>query len=188
MITYRLVRSSRKSIGLEIRDGELLVRAPYFATKSEIERVIREKSIWIEKHLAESRRRKESAEQIEPLTRSELEELAQKALEYIPERAAYYAKILGVRYNRITIRNQRTRWGSCSAKGNLNFNCILMLTPPEAIDSVVVHELCHLKHMNHSKAFYQEIEKVFPDYDQWHRWLKANQPQLMARLGPARVE
>ena len=182
-INYRLVRSSRKSIGLEIRDGELLVRAPHYATKNEIDRVIREKSSWIEKHLTESRRRKESTEQIEPLTRSELEELAQKALEYIPERAAYYARLLGVQYKRITIRNQRTRWGSCSAKGNLNFNCILMLTPPGAIDSVVVHELCHLKYMNHSKAFYQEIAKVFPEYDRWHRWLKENQPQLMARLG-----
>ena len=79
---------------------------------------------------------------------------------------------MGVDYGRITIRNQKTRWGSCSAKGNLNFNCLLMLMPTEVIDYVVVHELCHLKEMNHSNAFWREVKQVLPDYRKQVKWLK----------------
>ncbi|MBR0136778.1 MAG: M48 family metallopeptidase, partial [Clostridia bacterium] len=68
------------------------------------------------------------------------------------------------------------------SKGNLNFNCLLMLTPPEIIDSVVVHELCHLKHMNHSPRFYAEVRRVFPDYDRQSKWLKQNGPAIMLRM------
>ena len=100
-------------------------------------------------------------------------------MKVIPERVKYYAPQIGVRCGRITIRNQKTRWGSCSAKGNLNFNCLLMLTPPEVIDSVVVHELCHLKEMNHSKKFYDEILRVYPDYKKWDKWLKQNGSGIM---------
>ena len=104
-----------------------------------------------------------------------------KALKVIPERCRYYAGLMGVRYGRITIRNQKTRWGSCSAKGNLNFNCLLMLMPQEVIDSVVVHELSHLRHMDHSKAFYDEIYAVFPEYDRYNKWLKDHGAEIMRR-------
>lgn len=93
-----------------------------------------------------------------------------------------YAKQIGVTYGRITIRNQKTRWGSCSSKGNLNFNCLLMLTPPEVIDYVVVHELCHRKEMNHSGAFWAEVEKVLPDYKEQVKWLKENGAQIIGRM------
>ncbi|MDY5956330.1 MAG: M48 family metallopeptidase, partial [Frisingicoccus sp.] len=109
---------------------------------------------------------------MKPLTRDELQKLADEAVEYIPKRVEHFAKIIGVDYGRITIRNQKTRWGSCSSKGNLNFNCLLMLTPPEVIDYVVVHELCHRKEMNHSKAFWSEVEKVIPNYKEYVEWLK----------------
>ena len=89
---------------------------------------------------------------------------------------------MGVTYNRITIRHQKTRWGSCSSQGNLNFNCLLMLTPPEVIDSVVVHELCHRKEMNHSDRFYAEVLRVFPNYPKCRKWLKDNGSLLMMRL------
>ena len=112
----------------------------------------------------------------------ELNELKRKAKSIIPERAAYYAALIGVSYGRISIRSQRTKWGSCSAKGNLNFNCLLMLAPPEVLDSVVVHELCHRKEMNHSKQFYDEVLRVFPEYKKWNKWLKDNGAALMARL------
>ncbi len=181
-IQYQLIRSSRKTLALQIRNGSLIVRAPYFTTQSEIEKMIREKRQWIESHLEKSCERVKKAENIQKLSREELEDLAKRALEYIPRRAAYYAKQMGVRYGRITIRNQKTRWGSCSGKGNLNFNCILMLTPPEVIDSVVVHELSHLKEMNHSDKFYREVYRVYPEYDRWHSWLKEHGDELLARL------
>ena len=182
-LSYRLVRSSRRTLGLEIRNGELIVRAPYRTTRGEIEALLREKEHWIRTHLAANRQRMESAAKIPPLTREELTELAQRTADYIPGRAELYAERMGVRFHRITIRSQRTRWGSCSAKGNLNFNCLLMLTPPQVIDSVVVHELCHLKEMNHSERFYREVYRVFPEYDRWHGWLKQHSAELMARLG-----
>ena len=118
----------------------------------------------------------------DPFTAEEIKALAEKAKIIIAERARYYAPMIGVTYNRITIRCQRTRWGSCSSKGNLNFNCLLALFPLEIIDSVVVHELCHRKHMNHSPKFYAEIEKVFPEYKRCNKWLKDNGGLYMARL------
>ena len=182
-VSYRLIRSSRTTMALEIRNGELIVRAPQRASQAEIDRMLQEKSSWIRKHLQQSREKQAAAAAAVPLTREELEKLAAAAMAYIPLRVRHYAALLRVRPRRITIRNQRTRWGSCSEQGNLNFNCLLMLTPPEVIDSVVVHELCHLKEMNHSERFYREVRSVFPEYDKWHGWLKEHQAELMARLG-----
>ena len=118
--------------------------------------------------------REKAISEVQPFTQEEINALAEKAKQIIPERVKYYAPKIGVTYNRITIRCQRTRWGSCSSKGNLNFNCLLALFPIEVIDSVVVHELCHRKHMNHSKEFYAEIDRVFPDYKRCNKWLKDN--------------
>ena len=92
----------------------------------------------------------------------------------IPPKVEHFAKIIGVDYGTITIRMQKSRWGSCSAKGNLNFNCLLMKTPDEVIDYVVVHELCHRKEMNHSPRFWAEVEKIIPDYKKRRSWLKTN--------------
>ena len=116
------------------------------------------------------------------LGREDIRNLAKEALRVIPERVAYYAPRVGVSYGRITIRNQRTRWGSCSGKKNLNFNCLLMLTPPEVLDSVVVHELCHILEMNHSKRFYENVLRVYPDYYKNHAWLKENGGALLRRM------
>ena len=116
------------------------------------------------------------------MTSAEIKELAEKAMAIIPEKVKHFASLFGVDYGKITIRNQRSRWGSCSSKGNLNFNCLLMLLPDEVIDSVVAHELCHRKHMNHSKDFYDELTRVFPDYQQCRTWLKENGGQYLSRL------
>ena len=85
-----------------------------------------------------------------------------------------FSKKMGVTYNRITIRDQKTRWGSCSSKGNLNFSWRLILMHPMVGRYVVVHELAHLKHMNHSKAFWDEVERAMPKYRKRHEWLKKN--------------
>lgn len=180
---YQLIRSTRRTMAVEIRNGMLLVRAPYSATRADVEQMLRDKRGWIEKHLRLSQERAFAAQSVSPLTSAELKSLVQSAKIYIPQRVRYFAQLIGVQPGKITIRSQRTRWGSCSAKGNLNFNCILMLTPQEVIDSVIVHELCHLKEMNHSDRFYREVLRVFPDYRTWHGWLKDHQAELLARLG-----
>ena len=94
----------------------------------------------------------------------------------------HYAGLMNVQYGRITIRNQKTRWGSCSSKGNLNFNCLLMLAPDEVVDYVVIHELCHLIEMNHSKAFWKQVEQMMPDYKKHRKWLKDHGNEIMERM------
>ena len=116
------------------------------------------------------------------LTNADIEKLCQKALSVIPDKVKYYAEIMGVIYGRITIRNQKTRWGSCSSKGNLNFNCLLMLMPDKVLDYVVVHELCHLRQMNHSKKFWKEVERYMPDYPNYKKWLNENGGALIERM------
>lgn len=177
---YRIIRSRRKTVGLQVSLDGLVVRAPLRMSDREIRRFVQEHSDWIAKHMARIDASRQAAGEM--LTQQELKTLARQAKEVFTERVAYYAPLVGVSYGRITIRSQHTRWGSCSSQGNLNFNCLLMLAPPETLDSVVVHELCHRKHMNHSRAFYAEVYRVFPEYDKWNGWLRTNGTGLMARL------
>ena len=175
-------RSARKSLSLEIMpDGSLLARATQRMPEREIWAFIREKEDWIRVHRGQRMERAADAA-ADPLSPDQIKELADVALRVLPERCRYFAGIMGVSYGRITIRNQKTRWGSCSSKGNLNFNCLLMLAPPEIRDYVVVHELAHRKEMNHSPRFWKEVEKVLPDYRQRLLWLKKNGPELIARM------
>jgi hypothetical protein len=108
------------------------------------------------------------------MSEKEIKQLCAKAAIVLKQKTEYYARIIGVDYGRITIRHQKTRWGSCSSKGNINYNCMLMLVPDELQDYVVVHELCHRIHMNHSPEFWAEVEKVLPDYKQRRKRLKEN--------------
>ncbi len=176
--SYQLIRSDRKSISLQIlSDGSLLVRCPKNMTIDQVESFVKSKSGWLEKHLKSTQRTKQP-----PFTSEQIRQLAEQAAELIPARVAYYAPLVGVKYSKITIRNQRTRWGSCSGKGNLNFNCLLMLAPVQVLDYVVVHELCHIQQMNHSKAFWELVQKVIPDYKTRRKWLKENGRALIDRL------
>ena len=179
----KIIRSNRKTFALQIKPREgLIVRVPLRATQEQVEKFINDNKDWIEKHLKTMEERQKELSSVDKLTIDEIRALADEALKVIPERVKHYAPLLGVRYGRITIRNQRSRWGSCSGRKNLNFNCLLMLTPPEVIDSVVVHELAHLKEMNHSERFYAEVLRVFPDYWKWQDWLKENGKAIMARM------
>ena len=185
MDEFKIIRSRRKTLSMEItRDGKLVIRAPMKAPDADILAFVKKHQKWIAEKLSEAKKREEYKKQhnIEPLSRSELTELGKAAVDYIPMRVAHYAAIMGVDFGNITIRNQSTRWGSCSAKKNLNFNVLLMLAPREVLDSVIVHELCHIRHMNHSKAFYEEVRKYFPDYDKWDKWLKEHGDELMSRM------
>ena len=178
----RLIRSGRKTLALELKPEGLIVRAPHGVSMDQIEQFVSSHESWIRSHQEKLEKAMSTLSSADRLSMEDIRSLAEQAMKMIPERVAYYAPRIGVTYGRITIRNQKTRWGSCSAKGNLNFNCLLMLAPPEVVDSVVVHELCHRKEMNHSKKFYEEVLKVFPDYWKWHRWLKDHGAALMKRM------
>jgi predicted metal-dependent hydrolase len=174
--SYRLIRADRKTISIRITpEGEILVRAPRFMPDADIRRFVASKGPWIEKHLSDQKT-------VTPLTQEQIRELARQALDIIPQRVAHFAPMLGVTYGRITIRNQRSRWGSCSAQGNLNFNCLLMLCPAEVVDYVVIHELCHRKHMDHSPAFWAEVGQICPEWRRYRDWLRDNGGALIAGM------
>lgn len=179
--TFEIIHSKRKTVAIQIKsDGRIVVRAPLRMSRADIMRLVEEKSDWIEKHLAQLRRQGDSAEPA--FTAGQLRQLAEAARQDLPRRAARFAPLVGVSYGRITIRTQKSRWGSCSSKGNLNFNCLLMLCPEEVRDYVVVHELCHRKEMNHSDRFWRELARVLPDYEKQRKWLKTNGNALIRRL------
>ena len=178
-IPYTLIRSKRKTISIVIKpNGEVEVRCPTRCSKGAVEAFVVSKENWIRKHLQTVAARP----QLPMLTGVELQELANRAEMVLPQRISFFAKQMGVTYGRICIRSQRTRWGSCSPKGNLNFNCLLMLCPEEVRDYVVVHELCHRKEMNHSAAFWAEVETLCPDYRAHRKWLRDNGASLIGRL------
>lgn len=169
-------------MALEITpDLRVIVRAPYGVPQEVIVRFVAEHRQWISEHQV----RMEQKMQCRPerLSYEQLHALADQAMVDFPARLKKYAPLVGVSYGKVTIRNQRTRWGSCSNQGNLNFNCLRMLCPEKVRDYVVVHELCHRKEMNHSPAFWALVAKVIPDYKEQRIWLKEHGAELMARLG-----
>ena len=179
-ICVEVIYSERKTLGLEVTaDGRVRARVPRRAGDRAVKQFVEEKKDWIlEKYLLQqerSRRRQEAAPdrdyEKDPALEARYRELARAV---ISQRAAYFAAKMGVTFGRISIRAQKTRWGSCSSRGNLNFNWKLILMPPEILDYVVVHELAHRKQMNHSKLFWAEVERVLPDYRERRRWLKEN--------------
>ena len=172
-IEYHLIRSDRRSIGIEVdREGNVTVRAPYSCEKKRIERFLLEKENWIRQKVklqkANAKKRQEKREMPE----AEKKYYRNLAREVLGARTGYYARKMGVTYGRISIREQKTRWGSCSSVGNLNYNWKLVLMPEQVMDYVVIHELAHRKEMNHSARFYAVVAQQMPDYKVWKSWLK----------------
>lgn len=176
-------RSKRKSATIKITaDMQIVVFVPLYVSDNEIERLVISKSKWIDEHMLKVQSTIDERSKLEKITSEQIKELADQAVEYIPKRVKYYAENENFVYNKITIKNLVSRWGSCSTKGNLNFNCLLMLTPDYVIDYIVVHELCHLREMNHSEKFWAEVEKIMPDYQRAVLWLKQNGGNLISRM------
>lgn len=174
---YEIIRSRRKTVAIQITpDRRVLVRCPMRAPEAEIRRFVESKKAWIAKHL------QAMAPLPPPFSDQQIADLTQRAKAWFPQRTAFWAERMGLQYGRVTIRHQRSCWGSCSAKKNLNFNCLLMLAPKETADYVIVHELCHLVHPNHSKAFWALVERTMPDYAAHRQWLKEHGRQLIGRL------
>ena len=163
-------------------DCEIIVRAPYRLPQKEIEKFIIERKGWIDEHIGIMRQRSEAEKEAVPFTEEELARMSEIALDKATSRAANFSALMGVRYNKITVRRLVSRWGSCSSGKNLSFNCLLALVPDDVLDYVVVHELCHLKEMNHSEKFWREVERVIPDYKEKRKWLSDNGGELIRRL------
>lgn len=167
---YTLIRSKRKTLALQVQtDGSVTVRAPLRLSRYKIDSFVQEHGGWVEKQRQKFAGLKKN---VHAITEGERSAGKEEAKRIFPARAEYFARRMGVTYGRITIREQKTRWGSCSRAGNLNFNWKLVLMPPEILDYVVVHELAHRKEMNHSPAFWAVVEKELPDYRRRREELK----------------
>lgn len=185
-IPCMLKRSKRKSYGLEVdEEGNVTLKVPMRSSDTFMYSFLKDKSRWIrEKHEKQIRRKEQVAawKAEQGITPVHEEALARRyreaAKEYFPKRVSYYQAQMGGEYERIVIREQKTRWGSCSSRGTLSFNWRLMLAPPAVLDYVVVHELAHLQQMNHSKKFWDIVERVMPDYRSRRKWLKENGTKL----------
>lgn len=180
---YEIIYSSRRSIAVQVtRDCRVTVRAPKGCSPSFIDSFVQEKEDWILKHLEAARAGQKQISSRPPLPPEKRARYIRLARDIFTQKTAYYARIMNVTYGRISIREQKTRWGSCSSKGNLNFNWRLILAPEPVLDYVVVHELAHRREMNHSGAFYAVVESVLPDYRAPRKWLRDNGQSLWEML------
>ena len=180
-IRIQIIRSSRRTLGLEVtREGEVKARLPLQVSDTAAKTFIREHQDWILKKRAQVWQRQQEQRQMEKsgqtrqipamneMSSAQLADMKNK----FQQKVSAFAEQMGVTYGRITIRNQKTRWGSCSGKGNLNFNYQLYFLPEELMDYVVIHELAHRKHMNHSADFWREVERFCPDYRERRKRLR----------------
>ncbi len=166
---YKVEYSKRKTLSLCIKHESLVVKAPIGTSQRRIDEIVYSHIDWVEKHIANQKKRNAK---YPPLTDEEIKDLRRLAKRVLPTKVEFYSKKMGLKYGRITVTGAKTRFGSCSSKGNLSFSYRLMRYPEAAIDYVVVHELAHTKEMNHSPAFYKIIESVLPDYKERARLLK----------------
>lgn len=159
---YEIVRSARKTVGIQVLlGGKVTVRAPYKISEKEIERILQEKAHWINKAIAETSKQ---AKKQKEYTEEEISLMRKRANEVLPMKVQYFSNLMGVKPTAVKINSAKKRYGSCSGKNSINFSLYLMDKDERFIDYVVVHELAHIKHHNHSKDFYAFIEKYLPDY------------------------
>ena len=166
---FTIIRSKRRTIAISVKSGKVILRAPMKLSDDEAKKIILTHQNWIEKKLEKSKTKAPIDEAVDDKKANELRKLAR---EYFKEKTEYYSGIMNLKPSRIAITGARTRFGSCSSKGNLSFSYLLMLYPEAAREYVVVHELAHLSEMNHSKRFYAIIEKYMPDYKERKKLLK----------------
>lgn len=164
---YEIIRTNRKTVGIVVKNGAVTVRAPGRIPKSELDRIVEKHRKWIEKKLSEK-----SEDPISRLTEDDIAFLRKIAKNVLSKKLEYYSSLMGLSPERIRISSARKRFGSCSSKGTVSFSLYLMLYPESAVDLVVVHELCHLKYMDHSKDFYSLMEKYVPDYKEKKKLLR----------------
>lgn len=170
--SYEIIYSSRRTLAIQIlANGSVKVRAPKGCPKHTIHSFLTEKETWILKNI---QKMNQHIPDTAPLTEKVRKRYIKIARDIITQKTSYYANIMNVTYGRISIREQKTRWGSCSSKGNLNFNWRLIFAPEEVLNYIVVHELAHRIEMNHSAAFYSVVKSILPDYKKQQNWLREN--------------
>lgn len=163
---YTLIRSKRRTVSLQVsEDLQIIVRAPLDMSVKEIEAFIAKHEKWIEKA-------KIRVEKAPKFDEEEINELYKKAKEILSVKVEYYSALMGLKPTHVSITRAKTRFGSCSSKGRICFSVYLFAYPEKAIDYVIVHELSHLKYLNHSKDFYSLIEKYLPDYKERKKLLE----------------
>ena len=159
---FEIIYSARKTVAITVKkDGGVCVRAPHGTGEEFLRQQVKTHTLWIEK-ARERIMKKESS--IRELSEDDIERLRKEAREYLTEKTKWFSNIMGLNYGRISITKAKTRYGSCSSKGNISYSLYLMLKSEPFREYVVVHELAHIVHMNHSKKFYALIEKYMPDY------------------------
>ena len=164
---YRVIYSGRKTVGISVRDGEIIVRAPRGMLTEQIEAILAKHEKWIKKTLISSKVKRDRYD----LSADEISQLKSEALPYFADLVEKYSALMSVCPSRISITSAKKRFGSCSSKGNICFSLYLMLYPESAREYVVVHELAHLIRMDHSREFYRIVSSVMPDYIQRKRLL-----------------
>ena len=155
-LEYKIKYSKIKNIYIQIKDGKVIIKVPRSVSKKEIEKILEQKSEWIQKAVEKETKKQEK----KPLyTKEEFKEIVEK---YANE----LIKQTGLVPNKITIKKIKYAWGSCSSKKNITINLELIKYSEQAIRYVILHEICHIKYMNHSKDFWNLVEKYMPDYKQ----------------------
>ena len=184
-IPVTIVRAKRKTIGFQVKaGGEVIVRIPMRASMNAVRRELEKRSEWIYEAYQKQKDKADPdemrrAEREDPRTAYLEKKYRAAARQYIYERVEYYIGLTGGRYSSIRIADQKTRWGSCSSNGTLSFSWRLMLAPPRVLDYVVIHELCHLTYMDHSREFWAKVASLDPDYREHRKWLKENGDSLI---------
>lgn len=176
---YKIIRSERRTLAVQInKDGTVTVRAPKSVSQKRIEQFVEKNSAWIKKHLLKI----QTENSLPAYTNGELNAFKDKTKQILIERLPYFAKIIGVTYGKVSVKGQKTLWGSCSARGNLSFNRLLSALPQEIFDYVIIHELCHRIYMNHSAKFWHAVEKFCSDYKLKRKWLKVHGGEFLIRV------
>ena len=166
--TFPVLRSDRKTVGITVkRGGEVLIRAPKKMRLSDVREVVETHRAWLERAIENSKRLPALPDE------REQEALRRKAKQVLPPLVEHWARIIGVQPTSLRVTSARTRFGSCSGRNGLCFSLFLMQYPSEAVEYVVVHELCHILHHDHSAAFWRTVERYLPDYRARKKLLKA---------------
>lgn len=176
-IKYDIIRTDRGTVGITVRDGLVTVRAPRSVSDGEIRLIVEKHREWIEKKLLQSKGAVKPS-----LSEGDIAILRALAKKYLPSRLEYFSRLTGLSPERVRISSAKSRFGSCTSSGSISLSLYVMLYPREAIDLVIVHELCHLRHMNHSKSFYALLSRFLPDHKARKALLRSGNEKTMDEI------